>query len=601
MRFLKFNSINKKICVLVSAVAIYSLFVISIMNYIIANNELKRSNEIILRNAIETVMADINRNHSYTLSDSAWMTEEAAKESSINMIQNLLNEEVEATSGATVGTDAVSAATENSTYRIHTLDLGETGYFYILNSQGDIIYHPSMEGNVSNVQTKDGRLILPEIIDTAKNGGGILSYTLSDKSLKDKQTVYTMYFPHWDWIVSAVTYDKELARGSSIILLSNTIAVVLTLVLAIAITIFITRRITKPIKQVTHILEQVSNGDLTQEKIKIKAKDETKILGDSVNRLLDSFNDILKTMITSGDRINTFSSDLRETSSYMSQATAEVAQTISHIAEATQEQYKDTMDSVSKVTKLGEDINETAEASNQIEALVQQNLELKEQGLSSVNNLKDANRLNKTNANELEKVIGRISEHSQDIGEITTIITNVAKQTNLLALNASIEASRAGEHGASFAVVAEEIRKLASEISISTEKIRNQISDMQNQSEEAVRFVQVNKSGVKKINSSVEDTENIFQKISDSLQQLVEGIKVIANNNYNINRQKDEVLTLLHHVSATAEDNSASIEEVSASTEEQSATVVGISDSIVQLNEMTKELDNLINRFKIKE
>lgn len=602
MRLLKMNGIGKKIILFVSLIIITSLLGISISNYMISKNELSRSNQIILKNAIEATMVEINRNYRYTIGKNQWMSEEDAKIASLASIGDLTSGHIDGISGATEAeVDATSSATANSVYAEHAIDLGESGYFFIVDSKGNIISHPFLEDNIYDLQSSDGRYIIQEIIAVAKSGGGVTNYAL-DKGISlitDSKTVYSKYFPHWDWIVSAVIYDTELARGSNIILFYNLIGVVVVLAAALFLTMFITNRITKPIKTISDTLQEVSKGDLTVERIQVKSKDETRLLGDSVNRLLDSLSKIVKLMIDSSNRLNDFANDLKHSSGIVSDAAADVANAISQMAAQSDKQYRLTVDSVEKVTMLGDDIKVTADVSSEIGSVISNNMRLKELGLASVHDLKDANMENNENSAIIENVVYRMNEQAKDISDITTIISHIAKQTNLLALNASIEASRAGEHGKGFAVVADEIRKLANETAIATENISSKIEQMQQQSEEAVSFIEKNHLGVKKINDAVKQTEEIISKIAEGLQVLNEEINIIIERNQAINHNKDTILTMLDSVSDVAQENSGAIQEVSASAEEQSMTVAEITRSISHLNDMVNGLNNLINEFKV--
>lgn len=601
MNILKFNGINKKICTLVSFIIFISLVGISTLNYIIAQKELATSNGIILENAINTTMAEISRNYNYTIGDNSWMSQEEAQANSLSTMKSLQSGSVDAISSPTSDTDASTSASTEKLIR-YNLNLGESGYFFIVDSLGNIIYHPFLEDNIIDLKASDGRYIVQDLISIAKSGGGTLNYSLDNtiSLITDSKTVAANYFEEWDWVVSAVTYDNELSKGSSIILIYNSVGLIIALAVSIFLTIFITGRITKPIKRIANNLQKVSEGDLTIDKIKITGKDETLLLGNSLNRLIDSLSNLVRLMIASGDKLKKFGEDLYHSSAIVSEATTEVANGISQIAIATEDQYRETMDTVNKVTLLGEDINETANASSKIEAVVQQNIQLKNEGLSSVNNLKEANKENNDNSIEIENLVTRVNEQSKDIGEISLIISDIATQTNLLALNASIEASRAGEHGSGFAVVAEEIRKLANETASATDDIRHKIEQMQLHSEAAVKFINKNKSGVEKINQSVKQTEYVINKITNGLQLLIEDINVIIERNYEINNKKDEILTIINHVAGTAEDNSASIEEISAMAEEQSMTIEEISNSISHLNDMANELNSLINKFSVR-
>lgn len=603
MKAFKLDSIRKKIYLLVTLTIITSLVGISVINYFISKRELHRSNQIILKNAIESTMVEINKNYRYTFDESEWMTEEAAKMASLASIGDLTKTPIDGVSGATTEeNDANSSATINSVYAEHAIDLGESGYFFIIDSEGNIISHPFLSDNIYDLKSHDGRYIVQDIINTAKSGGGTNIYALEEdvSLITDSKMVYSKYFPHWDWVVSAVIYNKELARGSNIILFNNLIGVLVVLAFAMLISILVTNRITDPIKKISKALSGISEGDLTVEKIHIKTNDEMKLLGDSVNHLIDNLNKIVKLIISSSEKLNRYAANLKESSGYVSEATSEVANAISQMAAQTDEQFRSTAQSVEKVTLLGENIKETADASSKIGSVVEKNVELKDLGLSSVQELKAAARENNENTAVIENLIHRMNEYSSDIGEITTIISNIAKQTNLLALNASIEASRAGEHGLGFAVVAEEIRKLAIDTAHAVDDIHQKIEQVQEQSVEAVDFISKNREGVDKINQSVEKSEEIIGMISDGLQALIEDIKVIVEHNQVINQKKDEIVEMLGYVSDAAQDNSAAIEEISATAQEQSVTIVEINESITLLNSMVNDLNDLINEFKVK-
>jgi len=597
------DSIRKKIYVLISVTVVTSLLGISVVNYIISKRELNRSNLIILKNAVEATMVEINRNYRYTLDESNWMTEEEAKMLSLSSIGDLTKTSFDGVSGATTeANDATSAATANSIYAQHSIDLGESGYLFVIDSEGNVIYHPFLSDNIYDLKSHDGRYIIHEIIKQAKSGGGTTHYALDEdvSLITDSKLVYSMYFPYWDWIVSAVIYDKELARGSNIIMTYNLIGIVIVLAAALLLSLKITGRIIDPIKTISQKLSEVSEGDLTVDKIHIKTEDEMKLLGDSVNSLVDSLNRIVKMIVTSGERLNKYAAKLKESYGYVSKSTSEVTGAISQMAMQTDEQSRETAEGVDKVILLGENIKETAEASNKIGSVVEKNIKLKELGLKSVRELKDAALENNENTAVIERLVSKMKEYSVDIGKISDIISNIAKQTNLLALNASIEASRAGENGLGFAVVAEEIRKLANETSHAVNDIHEKIGQVQEQTAAVVNFISKNRSGVDRINRSVEKTEEIIGLISDGLQALIEEIKVIVDHNRIINQKKDEILEMLGHISERAQENSANIQEISAAAEEQSATIIDISESISQLYEMVNDLNNLVKEFKVE-
>ncbi len=603
MRMIKLDTINKKICCLVVGLLIVSVFSITIMNQVIAKNELSRSNKILLENVIETSLFEINRNYGYTIGSTKWMSEEEAKAASLQSISKLQNDSVDAISSATGGgADLTSSATEDSENKYHKLNLGETGYFFIINSKGDIISHPFLKDNIIDLQADDGRMIIQDIIDLAKSGGGIDSYKLDNNSeIKGYKTVYTKYFPHWDWIVTAVIYDADLMRGMTIIRTFNMIAFAIILPLALGFAVFMSRKITKPIKIISKGLTQLSEGDLTVNKLFLKTKDETYLLAKSMNRLIDNLNHMVRSIISSSDYLKEYAIELDQSANIVSETTTEVSKAIVAMSDASEEQHKELTESLGKIKSLGEDIDNTVNASERMLGIAKRGIDLDEEGMKAVVDLNQAKNENEANSIEMEQAIMKMNQHSNEISQMANVIANIAKQTNLLALNASIEASRAGEQGKGFAVVAEEIRKLANETAGATNTIYGNIDNMLQQSEATVHLVNKNNIGVKHINASIIKTEDMFSQISNELLLLSDEIKQIVKNNQEIDSKKDETINLLNNIVYTATENSAAIEEISASAEEQSMTIVTVSESIAQLNKMITELNGLINQFTIGE
>lgn len=177
MKLLKLDSISKKIFCLVSVIVITSLVGISMLNYYISKRELSRSNQIILSNAIESTMVEINRNYGYAQNEVGWMTEEDAKLASLASIGDLTGGKLDGISGATEGDtdgiDGISSATLNSAYADHKINLGESGYFFITDSKGNIVSHPFLTDNIYNLESHDNRYIVQELINMAKSGGGL--------------------------------------------------------------------------------------------------------------------------------------------------------------------------------------------------------------------------------------------------------------------------------------------------------------------------------------------------------------------------------------------------------------------------------------------
>ncbi len=592
------TSITKKLILGVSLTLIASLLIISLIDYAIASYEINRSNHILLKNAIETSLYEIKKDYSYATSEDAWMTEEAAKKAALQTINEFMTGVSETAASDTDGTSSATVDTESLE---PVLSLGKNGYFFITDTKGDIVFHPFLKDNLYNLKSQDGRLIIQELITLARNGGGELKYSLDSENstVSESRTVYTKYFPQWDWVVTAVIYDSDLLRGPDRIFQSNLAALAVILIVSISIIVLIARRITAPIKSIANSLHLVSEGDLTVSKIYVKSNDETKLLGDSVNLLIDKFHGIATSLNQSSNSLSSFSSELKASYDAATEASSAIAASIVQIASSSDEQVKDIYEGVTEMNVLGEHIKETANESKTARNSAEKTLALKESGIASVGALKEISLENQQTSLQLEAAIAAMNEQAQDIGTIVTVIAQIAGQTNLLALNASIEAARVGEEGKGFAVVASEIRKLANETALAVENISKMVTEVQEQSANAESFVKISAVSAARISDNVDQTETAFYSIAEELKNLVCDINSIAEYNSAIDQKKDTLSLLLHELSKQTEEVSSSIEEITSSSEQHNFVMKNIADSVTLLHDMTENLNSMIGVFKV--
>ncbi|HPP39987.1 MAG TPA: methyl-accepting chemotaxis protein [Candidatus Kapabacteria bacterium] len=327
-----------------------------------------------------------------------------------------------------------------------------------------------------------------------------------------------------------------------------------------------------PIKEAGQVLGIMAMGDLTVRMLGdykgdlSKLKDDINSLADSLNGLIQQVNELVN---------NTASS------------AAEISATAESIATASQEQSSQADEVASAVEEMTRTITENALAANKTAEVAKVSGKIATEGGSvvsqTVNKMRDIANVVKNSADNIQK----LGESSKQIGEIISVIDDIADQTNLLALNAAIEAARAGEQGRGFAVVADEVRKLAERTTEATKQIAIMIKGIQSETEAAV--LAMNK-GTAEVTNGIE----LADKAGQSLQQILNSTQ--------------EVIDMINQIAAASEEQSATSEQISKNvtsisqvTSESAKRVEDVAHTAEELAKMTNQLADLMRQFKVDE
>jgi methyl-accepting chemotaxis protein len=338
-------------------------------------------------------------------------------------------------------------------------------------------------------------------------------------------------------ILAAVSANTVKSIGISVF------GIIATIVLAV----IATRSIAKPLAYVNDKLAVLSSGDLTQQ-LKEDGQDEFSVLAKSVNQLIRSLRGLIGSI---GEREQSLRQVMLKTVEMGDRSLEQVAEQQSHI--------HTTSDNTQQVKATSQsNLNKIQAADNQIESAIAQS----ERVVSLVERSKRQVSEQAEQAAQSVEIVNRVGENSHKIEGILDVIKTIAEQTNLLALNAAIEAARAGEQGRGFAVVADEVRTLATRTQASTEEIEKMISSLQADAQLAVKAME---KGSEQVQQGVETTNEVTSQVI-AIKQLIQGL---ASFNHQIVQDTDRQDELLDDVVnrlttiVTLSENSASSTQAS--------------------------------------
>ncbi|HHW37789.1 MAG TPA: HAMP domain-containing protein [Bacillales bacterium] len=384
---------------------------------------------------------------------------------------------------------------------------------------------------------------------------------------------------------------KDIQRGLLIIS-------VIALLLGTIIATFISRMISKPVHDMAIAAEKIASGDLTQDAIKIKSKDEIGDLARAFNDMAKSLRGVIQQINISAEQVAASSEELQATSEQATQATVQIASAIQEVASGSETQVSSSEQSAVAMEEVSMGIQRIAESSTTVRDSAQEATVLSEQGYESLKAAIDQMESIETGTQNTTIAIKNLNERSKEIGKIIDVITGISEQTNLLALNAAIEAARAGEHGRGFTVVAEEVRKLADQSRESASQIVLLVQEIQKDTETANKEMIQNSKEVDTGKDVIKKTGVAFQQVLNAIQQVNFQIQEVSAASEQISANTEQVTTSVEQLAQIAKDASAQSQGVAAASEEQLASMEEISASSEALSKLAQELQKLIARFK---
>lgn len=396
-----------------------------------------------------------------------------------------------------------------------------------------------------------------------------------------------------DYDVSKVT-KKAWSETRSIIIVT-----LIFLILGTTAVYYLIRKKLAPVQTLSHHSRKVAEGDLTVEKLNVSSNDEIGELAQNFNLMVDNLKNIIESVSKVSGHVANASHVLSANMQEVANTNNQVVASMQEVAGGADAQAEKANNSTRIIEEMSIGIQTVAVSAAQISESSTTATEEAEKGNDSTRKSVDQIRSISEVVNESASRVKLLGERSEKIEEIVDLITGIASQTNLLALNAAIEAARAGEAGSGFAVVAEEVRKLAEQSEGSARQIADLISQIQKDTVESVKLMD---NAVEEVNSGlqiVSESERSFGSILSSIHQVAEEIQELSATFEEMAAGTEEVtdsVKQMETISISSRDNTKAVAEVSVS---QLDTIHQASDEAQLLRELSDELQETVNKFKI--
>ncbi|WP_027937749.1 methyl-accepting chemotaxis protein [Anaeroarcus burkinensis] len=490
----------------------------------------------------------------------------------------------------------------------------DTGYAFLADDSGMVLAHPKrpeLAGklNVAKKEvnpelklpssTLDDRMI--QLFKTAleKNDGVRGDYTFVDgiTRMAIYQPIELAGGQRWMIMITAPLDEANAeVRHLTYIMLGLS---VFCLLLAIGIAAVISKRFVAPILTLRDAAEHIAAGDLRSQEVAVQSQDELGQLAGSFADMSGKLRDLVVQVQRESQQVAAASEELTASAEQAAHAVQQVAGSVTEVAGGADRQLSVAREATTEVDALAKELAGASKRASEVQKSVAKTSQAAESGGEAIGKAIRQMQALDTTVTHSAQVVAKLGERSQEIGQIVDTISGIAGQTNLLALNAAIEAARAGEQGRGFAVVADEVRKLAEQSQEAAGRIASLIGEIQGETGRAVEAMNKGTAEVKEgtvvagqAGAAFEEIVGLIRKANEEVAAITTAIEQTVSGSGRIVHAVDDMQNV-------SRDTAEQTQTVAAATEEQAASMEEIASSSRSLALLAEELQVAVSRFKV--
>jgi methyl-accepting chemotaxis protein len=394
-------------------------------------------------------------------------------------------------------------------------------------------------------------------------------------------------------------YMQDFNAPAVVLVKGIILTLIASLVLGGMAAVLFSRHLAAPLRSLSHRVRQVAQGYLTVELDNSERQDEVGILNRGFNEMVNQLKVLISGVEHTIAEIQNTSTNLTAVAEETTAFGEDIVKSATEVAKGASQQAADAEETSKATQEFAQEIDQLQDKNKSMLHSSKKMRTSNKEGLNHLIVLKERStesyELITSMQNVLESLIGKVRE----IEGIVGTINEISDQTNLLALNASIEAARAGEHGKGFAIVAEEVRKLADQTSQATELVRNTLQGIETETKLVTNEITKTYAIAQGQHEAVKTTEKSFNEIENAVENIIESIEDVSRSILQLNASKNTMLVSIERIAQISETNAGMTEEVTASVDEQQKAIQLVTESSNTLSEEIQGLQDSIKKFTI--